>query len=35
MAHEGDKITKFTKMELLEGELGRFSVLKGEGMQEM
>ena len=28
-AHEGDKITKITKMEHLEGKLGRFSMLKG------
>jgi hypothetical protein len=27
--HEGDKITKITKMEHLEGKLGRFSMLKG------
>jgi hypothetical protein len=33
--HEGDKITKITKRELLEGELGRFCMLKGEGMEEM
>jgi hypothetical protein len=31
MAHEGDKITK---MELLEGELGRFAKNKREGPQE-
>jgi hypothetical protein len=34
-AHEGDDITKITKMELLEGELRRFVILKGEGRQEM
>jgi hypothetical protein len=33
--HEGDKFTKIIKMELLEGELGRFTMLKGEGPQEM
>lgn len=33
--HEGDKITKFIEMELIEGELGRFTLLKGEGTQEM
>jgi hypothetical protein len=30
--HEGDKITKIMKMELLDGKLGRFAMLKGEGM---
>jgi hypothetical protein len=30
-----DKITNITKMELLEGELKRFVMLKREGMQEM
>jgi hypothetical protein len=35
VVHEGDKITKITNIELLDGELGRFVVLKGEGMQEM
>jgi hypothetical protein len=25
MAHEGDKMTRITKMELIEGELGRFT----------
>jgi hypothetical protein len=34
-AHEGDKITKITKRELLEGELQRFTMLKREDMQEM
>jgi hypothetical protein len=29
--HEGDMITKITKMELIEGELGRFTINKGEG----
>jgi hypothetical protein len=33
--YEGDKITKITKRELLEGELKRFAMLKGEGMQYM
>jgi hypothetical protein len=33
--HKGDKFTKIIKMELLEGELGRFTMLKGEGPQEM
>jgi hypothetical protein len=31
-ANESDKITKITKRELLEGELSRFTMLKGEGM---
>jgi hypothetical protein len=35
MVHEGDKLTKFTKMEHLEGELERFTMDKGEGPQEM
>jgi hypothetical protein len=35
IVHEGDNITKITKMELLEGELGRFSIIKGEGSKEM
>jgi hypothetical protein len=34
-AHEGDKITKITNMELLEGELKRFTMLNGEGTQDM
>lgn len=28
-------MTKITKMELFEGELGRFAMLKGKGPQEM
>jgi hypothetical protein len=35
MEYEGDKITKITKMELLEGELWQFSMNKGEGPQQM
>ena len=35
MTHEADNITKITKMELLEGDLGRFTMLKGEGRQEL
>jgi hypothetical protein len=35
MAHEGNKITKITKMELIKGEIGRFTINKGEGPQEM
>jgi hypothetical protein len=31
MTHEGDKITKITKMELMKGELERFTINKGEG----
>jgi hypothetical protein len=34
LVHEGDKITKITKMELREGELGRFAKNKREGSQE-
>lgn len=34
-AHEGDKVTKITRMELIEGELKRFAINKGEGPQEM
>ena len=34
-AHEGDKITKITRIVLIERELGRFAVDKGEGPQEM
>jgi hypothetical protein len=34
-AHEGDKITKITRMELIGGELKRFAINKGEGPQEM
>jgi hypothetical protein len=33
--HEGDKMMRITKMELIEGELGRFTMKKGEGPQEM
>jgi hypothetical protein len=29
-AHEGDKITEITKMEVIEGELRRFAFKKGE-----
>jgi hypothetical protein len=28
--HEGDKVTKITKCETIEGELGRFTLNKGE-----
>jgi hypothetical protein len=34
-AHEGDKITKIIKGGLLEWDLGRFAILKREGMQEI
>jgi hypothetical protein len=30
IAHEGNDITIITKMELVEGELGRFSMKRGE-----
>jgi hypothetical protein len=35
MTHEGDKITKITKMEVIKGELGQFTLNKGEEPQEM
>jgi hypothetical protein len=34
-AHEGDEVTKITKREMIEGELGRFVVNKGEKPQAM
>jgi hypothetical protein len=34
-AHEGDKVTKMTKRETIEGELGRFVLNKGEEPQAM
>jgi hypothetical protein len=34
-AHEGDKVTKITKWETIEGELGRFVLNKGEEPQAM
>jgi hypothetical protein len=34
-AHEGDEVTKTTKRETIEGELGRFRLLQGEEPQEM
>jgi hypothetical protein len=34
-AHEGDKVTKITKREMIEGELGRFVLNKGEEPQAM
>jgi hypothetical protein len=34
-AHEGDKVTKITKQETIEGELGRFVLNKGEEPQVM
>jgi hypothetical protein len=33
--HEGDEVTKITKRETIEGELGRFILNKGEEPQEM
>jgi hypothetical protein len=33
--HEGDEVTKITKCEMIEGELGRFVLNKGEGPQAM
>jgi hypothetical protein len=35
MAHEGDEVTKITKHETIEGELGRFVLNKGEEPQAM
>jgi hypothetical protein len=35
MAHEGDEVTKITKWETIEGELGRFVLNKGEEPQAM
>jgi hypothetical protein len=35
MAHEGDEVTKITKCETIEGELGRFVLNKGEEPQAM
>jgi hypothetical protein len=32
-AHEGDKVTKITKWETIEGELGRFVLNQGEEPQ--
>jgi hypothetical protein len=34
-AHEGDEVTKITKREMIEGELGRFRLRQGEEPQEM
>jgi hypothetical protein len=34
-AHEGDEVTKITKMEMIEGELGRFMLNQGEDPQAM
>jgi hypothetical protein len=34
-AHKGDKVTKITKRETIEGELGRFVLKKGEEPQAM
>jgi hypothetical protein len=34
-AHEGDEVTKITKREMTEGELGRFILNKGEEQQAM
>jgi hypothetical protein len=34
-AHEGDEVTKITKRETIEGELGRFILSKGEEPQQM
>jgi hypothetical protein len=33
--HEGDEVTKITKRETIEGELGRFRLCQGEEPQEM
>jgi hypothetical protein len=34
-AHEGDELTKITKWETIEGELGRFRLRQGEEPQDM
>ena len=34
-AHEGDEVTKITKRETIEGELGRFRLNQGEDPQAM
>jgi hypothetical protein len=34
-AHEGNTMTKITKMELIKCDLGRFIMKRGEGPQEM
>jgi hypothetical protein len=34
-AHEGDEVTKITKREMIEGELGRFMLNQGEEPQAM
>jgi hypothetical protein len=34
-AHEGDEVTKITKPETIEGELGRFVLNQGEEPQAM
>jgi hypothetical protein len=34
-AHEGDNVTKITKREMIEGELSRFILNKGEEPQSM
>jgi hypothetical protein len=34
-AHEGDEVTKITKWEMIEGELGRFGLCQGEEPQDM
>jgi hypothetical protein len=34
-AHEGDEVTKITKRETIEGDLGRFALNKGEEPQAM
>jgi hypothetical protein len=33
--HRGDEVTKITKREMIEGELGRFRLLQGEETQDM
>jgi hypothetical protein len=35
VAHEGDEVTKITKRETIEGELGRFVLHQGEEPQAM
>jgi hypothetical protein len=35
IAHEGDEVTKITKLETIEGELGRFVLNQGEEPQSL
>jgi hypothetical protein len=35
ISHEGNNVTMLTKMELVEGELGRFAMIRGEGQPKL